>query len=60
MKIVIDSNIFFAAIIKDSLIRQLLLLLDEEFLLPEFVFQEIENNQPMEIKAIFRSLKTAF
>ncbi len=42
MKIVIDSNIIFSALIKDSLTRKLIFEL-ENLLMPEIVFKEIEN-----------------
>lgn len=44
MKIVIDSNILFSALIKDSLTRKIILEYDDLFLFPEFIFEEINNH----------------
>ncbi len=41
MNIVIDSNVFISALIKDSLTRSIILKSDNIFLFPEFEFQEI-------------------
>lgn len=44
MKIVIDSNILFSALIKDSLTRKIILEYDDLFLFPEFIFEEMNNH----------------
>jgi predicted nucleic acid-binding protein len=41
MNIVIDTNIFISALIKDSLTREIIVNLDNNFLFPEFELQEI-------------------
>lgn len=42
MKVVIDTNIFISALInKESLIREIIINSDFDFLFPEFEFQEI-------------------
>lgn len=43
MQIVIDSNILFAALIKDSLIRKILFLSDIDFIFPYLMFEELEK-----------------
>ncbi len=43
MRIIIDSNIIFSSLIKDSTTRKLILSYDELFLLPIHVFIEIEK-----------------
>ena len=43
MNIVIDSNIFFSALIKDSITRKLILEYDKFFLFPEYIFEEMEK-----------------
>jgi len=43
MKIVIDSNVLFSALIKNSTTRQIILMYDCEFLFPEYIFQELER-----------------
>lgn len=43
MKIVVDANILFSALIKDSTTRDLILKYDEQFLIPNYVFIEIEK-----------------
>ena len=45
MKIIIDSNILFSALIKDSTIRKIILNYDEFFLFPDFIFQEMEKHK---------------
>lgn len=42
MKIILDTNIFFAAIIKDSITRKIILYYDESFLFPSFIFDEMK------------------
>ncbi|HIG96082.1 TPA: PIN domain-containing protein [Candidatus Woesearchaeota archaeon] len=43
MKIVIDSNILFSALIKDSTTRRLILEYGGTFLFPEYIFTELEK-----------------
>ena len=45
MKIVIDSNVLFSALIKDSATRKLILEYDDFFLFPEFIFEEMEKHK---------------
>ena len=44
MEVVLDANIIFSALIKDSYIRHFLLLSGYAFYLPEFVFEEISKH----------------
>ncbi len=43
MKIVIDSNILFSALIKDSITRRIILDYDDQFLFPSYIFEEMER-----------------
>jgi DNA mismatch repair ATPase MutS len=45
MNIVIDTNIFISALIKDDLTRFLITHLRQNFLFPEFEFEEIKNHK---------------
>ena len=45
MQIIIDSNILFSALIKDSLNRKLILKYEGYFLFPSFIFEEIEEHK---------------
>ena len=45
MQIVLDSNIVFSALIKDSLTRKLILNLPSKFLFPEYIFEEIAEHK---------------
>ena len=45
MKIIIDSNVLFSALIKDSHTRRLILEYDRQFLFPDFIFRELENHK---------------
>ncbi len=45
MKIVIDSNILFSALIKDSITRRMILDYDEQFLFPSYIFEEMEKHK---------------
>ena len=42
MKIVIDSNILFSALIKDSITRRIILDYENQFLFPSYIFEEME------------------
>ena len=45
MNIVIDSNILFSALIKDSVTRGIILDYNGLFLFPEFIFEEFERHK---------------
>ena len=45
MKLVLDTNILIAALIKDSVTREILTHPDMDYLVPEFALQEIEANK---------------
>jgi len=45
MNIIIDSNILFSALIKDSITRKIILEYDGFFLFPEFIFEEMEKHK---------------
>jgi len=42
LKIVIDSNILFSALIKDSITRRIILDYENQFLFPSYIFEEME------------------
>ncbi|MFA5126010.1 MAG: PIN domain-containing protein [archaeon] len=50
MKFIIDSNILFSAIIKDSLTRKIILVSELEFLLPSAVLDELEEHKELVLK----------
>ncbi len=43
--IVIDSNILFSALVKNSTTRRLILEYQGSFLFPEFIFEELEKHK---------------
>jgi len=43
LKIVIDSNILFSALIKDSITRRIILDYEDQFLFPSYIFEEMEK-----------------
>ena len=45
MKIVIDSNVLFSALIKNSITRKIILEYNDYFLFPSFVFDELEKHK---------------
>ena len=45
MQIIIDSNILFSALIKDSLTRKIILTYEGSFLFPSFIFEEMEGHK---------------
>ena len=45
MRIVIDSNILFSALIKDSITRKIILEYNGYFLFPSFIFEEMEEHK---------------
>ena len=45
MNIIIDSNVLFSALIKDSLTRKLILEYDGFFLFPSYIFDEVEKHK---------------
>ena len=46
MKIIIDTNVLMAGLIKDSTVRAILLTKDIKFFLPEFAIGEIRKYEP--------------
>ena len=50
MKIVIDSNILFSALIKDSKTRKIILEHEGFFLFPQYIFEEMEKHMGMLLK----------
>lgn len=45
MNIIIDSNILFSALIKDSKTRKIILEYDGFFLFPSFIFEEMQKHK---------------
>lgn len=45
MNFVLDSNVLFSALIKNSLTRRLILRYEGKFLFPEFIFEEIIHHK---------------
>lgn len=45
MRLIIDANILFAALIKESTVRWLIFHLDVELIAPEFILEEIEKHK---------------
>lgn len=45
MQIVIDSNVLFSALIRDSHTRKIILEYDEFFLFPSYIFEELEKHK---------------
>lgn len=45
MNIVIDSNVLFSALIRDSKTRKMILEYEGCFLFPSFIFQGVENHK---------------
>lgn len=45
MKIVLDSNVLFSALIKDSTTRKLILEYNKFFLFPSYIFEEMEKHK---------------
>ena len=43
MDFVLDANILFAALIRDSHTRHIILISDNNFYIPEFFFEELKN-----------------
>lgn len=50
VKIVIDSNVLFSALIKDALTRKLILEYEEEFLFPQYIFEEMQKHKELLLK----------
>lgn len=44
MKVVIDSNVLFSALIRDSTTRRIILESDDTLLFPEYIFEEMERH----------------
>lgn len=51
MRLVLDTNILIAALIKDSITRRILLLPDLEFLLPAFALAELARHRGKIVRA---------
>jgi len=45
MKVVVDTNIIFSALIADGKTRDLILLDDLDLVIPEFFYDELKNNK---------------
>jgi len=45
LKIVLDSNILFSALIKDSITRRIILDYGDQLLFPSFIFEEMEKHK---------------
>ncbi len=45
MRIVLDANVLFSALIKDSITRRLILEFEGKFLFPDYVFYEMEKHK---------------
>jgi predicted nucleic acid-binding protein len=45
LKIVINSNILFSALIKDSITRRIILDYEEQFLFPSYILEEMEKHK---------------
>jgi predicted nucleic acid-binding protein len=45
MRLVLDTNVLIAALIKDSLTREIFFLPDFEFLLPEYALEEVARHR---------------
>jgi predicted nucleic acid-binding protein len=45
--VVIDSNVLFSALIRDSITRKIILEYDGKFIFPSFVIQEMEKHKKM-------------
>ena len=45
MRLIVDANILFAALIKESTARWLIFHLDAELIAPEFILEEIEKHK---------------
>ena len=43
MKLILDTNVFFSGIIKDSITRKILLYPDYEFYIPDFFLIELKK-----------------
>lgn len=50
MQLILDSNIFIAALLKNSTTRGIITNFQGELIIPEIVFEEIENHKPFLIK----------
>ncbi|MBM3282376.1 MAG: PIN domain-containing protein [Candidatus Diapherotrites archaeon] len=47
MRIILDTNTLFSALIKDSTTRKIILEYNGKFLLPEYIFDEMKKHQVM-------------
>jgi predicted nucleic acid-binding protein len=59
MNIVIDSNILFAALLKDSKIRNIILNYEGYFIFPAYIFEElIEHKEELIKKSKLRTSRS--
>lgn len=45
MKLIVDSNVFFAALLKDSVVRSALIFSNHQFFVPSYVLQEFKEHE---------------
>lgn len=50
MNIIIDSNVLFSALIRDSMSRRIIIEYDGFFLFPSFVFEEMKKHKDTLLK----------
>ena len=50
MNIIIDSNVLFSALIKDSITRRIILEYNGFFLFPSFIFEEMDKHKEILLK----------
>ena len=50
MNIIIDTNIFVSAILKDSMTRKILINAQENFLFPEYILEELRKHRNLFLK----------
>jgi len=51
MDIIIDTNVFVSAILKNSVTRKLLIKSQENFLFPEHILEEIRQHEDLFLKS---------
>ena len=45
MRIILDTNVLFSALIRDSLTRKIILEFKDKFLFPSYIFEELEEHK---------------
>ena len=45
MYIVVDSNIFFSALLKEGITRKLIIESNEKLIIPEYFFNEVKEHE---------------